>query len=56
MKNSISINKFLLVGLVIAALVGGGYVGFYYTSQRYEAKESAKLTQKEETNRKNLIC
>lgn len=56
MKNSISISKFLLVGLIVAALAGGGYVGFYYTSQHYEAKESAKLAQEEETDRKNLIC
>ncbi len=56
MKNNISINKFLLVGLIAAALAGGSYAGFYYTSQHYEAKESAKLTQEEETDRKNLIC
>ena len=56
MKNSISINKFLLVGLIVAALAGGSYAGFYYTSQHYEAKESARLTQEEETDRKNLIC
>lgn len=56
MKNNISINKFLLVGLIAAALAGGSYAGFYYTSQHYEAKESARLTQEEETDRKNLIC
>ena len=56
MKNSISINKFLLVGLVATALAGGSYAGFYYTSQHYEAKESARLAQEEETDRKNLIC
>ena len=56
MKNNISINKFLLVGLIAAALAGGSYAGFYYTSQHYEAKESAKLTQEEETDRNNLIC
>lgn len=56
MKNNISINKFLLVGLIAAALAGGSYAGFYQTSQHYEAKESAKLTQEEETDRNNLIC
>lgn len=56
MKNSISINKFLLVCLIAAALAGGSYAGFYYTSQHYEAKESARLAQEEETDRKNLIC
>ena len=56
MKNSISINKFLLVGLVATALAGGSYAGFYYTSQHYEAKESARLAQEEENDRKNLIC
>ena len=56
MKNSISINKFLLVCLVAVALAGGSYAGFYYTSQHYEAKESARLAQEEETDRKNLIC
>ena len=56
MKNNISINKFLLVGLIAAALAGGSYAGFYYTSQHYEVKESARLAQEEETDRKNLIC
>ena len=56
MKNSISINKFLLVGLIAAAIASGSYAGFYYTNQHYEAKESARLTQEEETDRKNLIC
>ena len=56
MKNNISINKFLLIGLIAAALAGGSYAGFYYTSQHYEAKESARLAQEEETDRKNLIC
>ena len=56
MKSSISINKYVLVGLIAAALAGGSYAGFYYTSQHYEAKESARLAQEEETDRKNLIC
>lgn len=56
MKNNISINKFLLIGLIAAALAGGSYAGFYYTSQHYKAKESARLAQEEETDRKNLIC
>ncbi len=56
MKNNISINKFLLIGLITAALAGGSYAGFYYTSQHYEAKESARLAQEEKTDRKNLIC
>ena len=56
MKNNISINKFLLIGLIAAALAGGSYAGFYYTSQHYEAKESARLAQEEETDSKNLIC
>ena len=56
MKNNISINKFLLIGLIAAALAGGSYAGSYYTSQHYETKESARLAQEEETDRKNLIC
>lgn len=31
MKNAITINKYLLVGLIIAALAGGSYAGFYFT-------------------------
>mgnify|MGYP001384070730 CR=1 FL=1 len=56
MKSSISINKYVLVGLIVAALAGGSYAGSYYTSQHYETKESARLAQEEETDRKNLIC
>ena len=29
MKSSISINKYVLVGLIAAALAGGSYAGFY---------------------------
>lgn len=35
MKNAITINKYLLVGLIIAALAGGSYAGFYFTSEYY---------------------
>lgn len=56
MKNMISINKYLMVGLIIAALAGGCYAGFHYTKEHYEAKEEARLTKEEEVDRKNLIC
>lgn len=56
MKNTISINKYVFIGLIVVALAGGGYAGFYYTSEHYEAKEDARLTQEEETDLKNLIC
>ena len=56
MKNIISINKYLLVGLIITALAGGSYAGFHYTKEHYEAQESARLTNEEEVDKKNLIC
>lgn len=56
MKNIISINKYLMVGLIIAALVGGSYMGYHYTKEHYEAQEEARLTKEEEVDRKNLIC
>jgi uncharacterized protein HemX len=56
MKNVISINKYLLAALIIAALVAGGYAGFYYTSQHYQNKEANDLSQEAETDQKNLIC
>ena len=56
MKNTISINKYLLVGLIAAALTGGSYAGFYYTSEHYKEKEAIALRKEAETDEKNLIC
>lgn len=56
MKNTISINKYFLVGLIAAALAGGSYVGFYYTSEHYKEKEAVELRKEAETDQKNLIC
>ena len=56
MKNAISINKYLLVGLIAAALVGGSYAGFYYTSEHYKEKEAVELRNEAETDENNLIC
>ena len=56
MKNIISINKYLLVGLIVVALAGGSYAGFYYTSENYKEKEASELRKEAETDEKNLIC
>jgi hypothetical protein len=56
MKNIISINKYLLMGLIVAALAGGSYAGFYYTSEHYKEKEASELHKEAETDEKNLIC
>lgn len=56
MKNVISINKYLFVGLIVAALAGGSYAGFYYTSEHYKEKEASELRKEAETDEKNLIC
>lgn len=56
MKSIVSINKYLLTCLVIAALAAGGYVGFYYTDQHYQNKEAKELSREAETDQKNLIC
>ena len=56
MKNAITINKYLLVFLIAAALVAGTYAGFYYTNQHYLGKEEMTLSQETETDQKNLIC
>ncbi len=56
MKNNISINKYLLVGLIAAALAGGVYAGFYYTNQHYQNKEARALREEAEIYEKNLIC
>jgi len=56
MKNTISINKYFLVGLMAAALAGGSYAGFYYTSEHYKEKEAVELRKEAETDQKNLIC
>lgn len=56
MTNIISINKYFLSGLIIAALVGGSYAGFYYTAEHYKEKEAGALRKEAETDEKNLIC
>lgn len=56
MKNVISINKYILVGLIAAALACGSYAGFYYTSEHYKEKEASELRKEAETDEKNLIC
>ncbi len=56
MKNIISINKYLLMGLIVAALAGGSYAGFYYTSEHYKEKEASELHKEAETDEKNHIC
>lgn len=42
MKNTVSINKYVLVAFIITALAGGAYGGYYYTSQYYKDKEGRK--------------
>ncbi len=56
MKNIISINKYLLTGLVAGALAVGSYAGFYYTNQHYVTKEANELSQEAEADEQNLIC
>jgi len=56
MKNTISINKYFLVGLIAAALAGGSYAGFHYTSEHYKEKEAVELRKEAEADQKNLIC
>ena len=56
MKNNISINKDLLVGLIAAAVAGGVYAGFYDTNQHYQNKEARALREEAEIYEKNLIC
>lgn len=56
MKNIISINKYILIGLIIAGLIVGSYAGFYYTSQHYQDAESRRLADEEKHNRENVFC
>ncbi len=56
MKNAVSINKHLLVCVIVASLAVGSYAGFYYTNQHYQNKEAKELSQEADTDQKNLIC
>ena len=56
MKNTVSINKYVLVAFIITALAGGAYGGYYYTSQYYIDKETSELSKEADTDEKNLIC
>ena len=44
------------MGLIVAALAGGSYAGFYYTSEHYKEKEASELHKEAETDEKKLIC
>ena len=56
MSKAVSINKYLLVGLIAGVGALGAYAGFHYTQQHYEAKISAELSREQEVDRDNLIC
>lgn len=56
MKNIISINKYIVIGLVIVGLAAGSYAGFYFTDQHYQGVESKRLADEEKHNRENVLC
>lgn len=56
MENQISINKFLLTALIVAAILIGATGSYFYTSNQYEIREEAQLQQDEELDTRNLIC
>lgn len=47
-----TINKYLLVGMIILAVIGGAYAGYYYTKRHYENKSSQEYTK----NQEGLVC
>lgn len=51
-KYSISVNKYVMFAVVLIALIGGAYGGFYFTKQYYVNKESSEQAKSQE----NLIC
>lgn len=51
-QNTINVNKYILVAVIVIALVGGAFGGYYYTNKHYETKESNEYVK----NQENLIC
>ena len=52
MKNAITINKYLLVGLIIAALAGGSYAGFFSPLSIIRKEKRASCVRKPRQMRK----
>lgn len=51
-KNVTSINKYILAGLIVMALIVGTYTGYHYTKKHYEAKSLNEFSKSQE----DLIC
>ncbi len=51
-SNQIHINKYFLLGLIVALLGIGSFGGYHYTRQYYENKTVAESTKEQQ----NLIC
>jgi hypothetical protein len=56
MKNSISINKYLLAGTIIAVMAISAYGGWYFTNSHYQTGEDKRLADKKQHNRDNVLC
>ena len=51
-SKNISINKYLLIGIILGVLGAGSYAGYHYTNQHYENKSISDSAKEQE----NLIC
>ncbi len=56
MKNIVSINKYLLAGIIVITMAISVYGGWYFTNNHYQAAESKRLADEERHNRDNVLC
>ena len=56
MKNTISLNKYLLIGVIVGVMALGAYGGWYFTNNHYQTAEDKRLADEERHNRDNVLC
>ena len=56
MKNTISRNKYLLIGVIVDVMALGTYGDWYFTNNYYQTAEDKQLADEEQHNRDNVLC
>lgn len=56
MRDKISISKYVLILVLLATLFVGGFIGWYFTHDRYQNSEQARLAEEDRHQRQDVLC